>query len=179
MVDPLSLLDEVLSGHKDAEKWNDARFEAVKRLANTKVGDVGQDFVERLSREVGFECALPTDKQNKETKHSPWDIDIQGVKFEVKTATEDVSSAFQFNHIRYHREYDAVLCLGIAPSAIYFGVWSKADVATGKAGGLVTMDKGSSATFKLTKKPNDLHQIEDYKDQLEIFFKQSKSDTGS
>ena len=61
---------------------------------------------------------------------------IQGISFELKTATEDVHGNFQFNHIRHHRVYDAVLCVGISPDAIYFYAWSKADVATGRAGNL-------------------------------------------
>jgi len=71
------------------------------------------------------------------------------VTFELKTATEDIGGSFQFNHLRYHREYDAVLCIGIAPSDIYMGSWTKADVATGAAGKLVSMEKGANASYKL------------------------------
>ena len=86
--------------------------------------------------------------------------------FELKTATEDVGGAFQFNHIRYHREYEALLCVGIAPAAIYTGAWSKADVATGKAGRLVSMERGGSVSHKLTKRPEQLHSISALSDQL-------------
>lgn len=47
---------------------------------------------------------------------------IEGASFELKMATEDVHGSFQFNHIRYHRPYDALLCLGIAPENILFDV---------------------------------------------------------
>ena len=90
---------------------------------------------------------------------SSWDAEIDGKRYEIKTATEDTNDNFQFNHIRHHRDYDGVICLGIAPNEILFGIWTKAEIATGKAGNLVTMDKGSSATFKLTKKKADLLQI--------------------
>ena len=77
---------------------------------------------------------------------------------------------FQFNHVRYHRDYDALLCVGIAPELcvgiapdnILFDAWSKAEVVTGKAGHLVTMDKGSSATHKLTKRSGQLRPIADF-----------------
>lgn len=84
----------------------------------------------------------------------------------MKTATEDVSGSFQFNHIRYHRTYEAILCIGVGPSVILFDAWSKADVATGKAGKLVSMDAGSSATHKLTKRPGQLRPISYFEEHI-------------
>jgi hypothetical protein len=76
---------------------------------------------------------------------------------------QDVSGAFQFNHIRYDYKYDWLLCLGIAPAEILFDVWSKADVATGKAGSMVTMGRGQNSSFKLTKKKSVLKPISKFK----------------
>lgn len=73
---------------------------------------------------------------------------------------------FQFNHVRYHRDYDALLCIGITPDDILFDAWSKAEVTTGKAGHLVTMDKGSSATYKLTKRGGQLRPIADFEEHV-------------
>ncbi|MCY4128806.1 MAG: hypothetical protein OXG15_06135 [Gammaproteobacteria bacterium] len=159
MTDPLEILSVVLSEYADSDKWKSAPFEHVRRIPNTLVGSVGQDFVERLCAEYGFECAFPVNAKGVRSKNSPWDIQINGVRFELKTATEDVNGSFQFNHVRYHREYDALLCVGISPANIHFGVWSKAQVATGKAGNLVSMEKSGSASHKLTKRPDGLHSI--------------------
>lgn len=49
---------------------------------------------------------------------------------------------------------------------ILFDAWRKGDVWKGKAGHLVSMDKDSSATFKLTKKPADLFPITDFSDKI-------------
>lgn len=152
MPDLNALLVEVLTRHSDANKWVDATFEKVRRLPNTKVGDAGQDYIEELCKLYKFECLFPEDKKGGRSKQSPWDIEIKGVKFELKTATEDVSNSFQFNHVRYARDYQALICLGIGPEAIYFNVWSKADVTTNKAGKLVSMEKSGSASYKLTKR---------------------------
>ena len=161
--DPHQILLNVLSRYEDADKWKDSTFERIKRLSNTKVGDAGQDFVEVLCKELGFECDFPEPTSGGgRSRQSPWDIKIEGVTFELKTATEDVHEAFQFNHIRYHREYEALLCIGVAPESVLFDAWSKADVVTGKAGHLVTMDMGSSATFKLTKRPGQLRSIDQF-----------------
>ncbi|MCK5103103.1 MAG: hypothetical protein KAR17_09815 [Cyclobacteriaceae bacterium] len=110
----------------------------------------------------------------KQLTQSPWDIEISGIKFELKTATEDTSKKFQFNHIRYHRPYDAVLCLGVSPENLHFGVWTKGDLATNKARTLVTMEKGANASYKLTKDPKQLHKIDDFKPVIEKFLNDFK-----
>lgn len=161
MSDAFDILRDVLAEHADDDKWVGAPFENIKRISNTRVGSVGQEFVERLCDEIGFAIEFPTGAGGKRSPASPWDIKIEGVSFEVKTATEDVHRSFQFNHVRY-REYQALLCVGVGPDTILFGAWSKADVTTGAAGHLVTMDKGSSATFKLTKRIPQLRPIAEF-----------------
>ena len=166
MVDARAILTEVLGKYSDDQKWTGALFENIRRVPNTKVGDVGQDFVEKLCAQIGFDVSFPEDDKGKRIRKSSWDMKIEGKAFEVKTASEDISGAFQFNHIRYHRPYDAVLCIGISPSDIFVGAWSKADLATGKAGNLATMEQGANASYKLTKRPNELHPISEFRDTI-------------
>ena len=109
-------------------------------------------------------------KNNERASQSPWDIKINGIKFELKTATEDTNGNYQFNHLRYHREYEAVLCLGVSPNHLYFYIASKADVSTGKAGKLVSMEKGANASYKLTKRPSLMFKIEDFEIKMKEFF---------
>jgi len=160
MHDPNKILLEVLTNFGDADKWRGQPFETIKRLSNTKVGDAGQAFVERLCSAAGLGFTLPSSRQ------SPWDICIAGTTFEVKTATEDVSGSFQFNHIHYHRDYDALLCIGISPDDIWTRAWTKAEVATGKAGTLVSMEKRGNASHKLTKRRADLLPIAEFSDTV-------------
>ena len=166
MCNPYAILDEVLAGHEDHPKWLGARFEKIKHLSNNKVGEVGQDFVEALCNGLGFNIEFPEDEDGNRVTQNPWDVKIEGTTFELKTATEDVSGSFQFNHIRYHRPYQAVLCVGISPDDIFFHRWSKAEITTGEAGNLVSMEKGANASFKLTKKPTQLLPIRDFEDEM-------------
>ncbi len=166
MCDARDILAEVLAGYSDHNKWIKAPFERIKRISNSKVGDVGQEFVERLCKCKGFQVEFPETVFGKRARQSPWDIEIEGMTFELKTATEDISGCFQFNHIRYHREYDALLCIGISPSDIYFGIWSKAQVTTGKAGNLATMEMGANASYKLTKRPNSLFPMTEFEQRI-------------
>ncbi len=160
------ILTEVLGSYSDDPKWTGALFENIRRVPNTKVGDVGQDFVEKLCEQLGFEVEFPVDEKGKRKRQSSWDMKIEGKTFEVKTASEDKGGAFQFNHFRYHRDYDAVLCIGIAPENIFVGVWTKADLATGQAGNLVSMEKSAAASYKLTKKASGLRPISEFEDAM-------------
>ena len=176
MPDPRAILDTVLDKHDDHRKWSLSRFEKIKRISNQKVGQVGQEFVEALCYEISFEVEFPVNTTGQRTTQSPWDIKIEGITFEQKTATEDINGAFQFNHIRYHREYEAVLCIGITPEDVMFGVWSKADVVTGKAGTLVSMEQGANASYKLTKRPPELYSIREFEDRLLTFLAEEGED---
>ena len=162
--DPNDLLQDVLAAYTDADKWSGQPFEHIRRIPNTKVGDVGQDFVEALCGEFSMECRFPEKADGTRRRQSPWDIWIEGKTFELKTASEDTKGKFQFNHIRYHRSYEALLCIGITPANIYAGAWSKADVTTERAGKLASMEKGANASYKLTKRPDQLRPISEFED---------------
>ena len=168
-LDYKSLFINALKKNTDSPKWNEGDFIGIKTVSNTKVGNVGQIFIESLCDALSIPYSFPEKENRERLIQSPWDIKICGVKFELKTATEDTSDSFQFNHIRYHRPYDAVFCLGVTPNKLYFGIWSKADVVTGKAGNLVSMEKGANASYKLTKKPNSLFSITNFEQEIKKF----------
>ena len=153
MLDAIRLMKDVIAKYANNPKWLNAPLGDIKILSNTHVGKAGEDFIKLWCEEHNLTWASPTSNQ------SPWDIRIESITFEIKTATEDVNGNFQFNHIRRHRDYGGLICLGIAPDEIRFDAWGKDSVVEDIAGHLVTMDKGSAATFKLTKKPSDLRPI--------------------
>lgn len=168
-IDYKRLFIDALAKNKDNPKWDNGEFIGIKTVSNTKVGDVGQDFIESLCKALSIQHDFPINDKGKRKKQNSWDIEILKIKFELKTATEDTNGHFQFNHIRYHREYEAVLCLGVTPKELYFGLWSKSDVATGKAGKLVSMEKGANASYKLTKSPKELMKISDFDLKIKDF----------
>ena len=169
MCNPIDLFADVLQEFNDDSKWDGAILGKIKTISNTKVGSVGQRFIEKLCGQLSIPYSFPTNLKGKRSAQSPWDIKILNIKFELKTATEDTSGKFQFNHIRYHRTYDALLCLGVCPANLYFGVWSKADVTTNKAGLLVSMEKSANASYKLTKDPKQLHEIAAFHSEITKF----------
>ena len=151
----IALMQEVISKHTPTTIWTGSPLEAFRQVANTNRGDIGEEFVYRYLKQ----SALPVCQSESRVKE--WDLRIAGKRFEVKTASEDVSGSFQFNHIRLDRDYQYLLCLGVRPAAIMFGVWRKGAVSEGEAGRLVRMAEGQSVTYKLTKKPTDMMDIED------------------
>ena len=169
MINEHDILLAVLAKYQNAAKWKGALFGHIKSVSNSHVGAVGQEFVAELCDRYGLKFEFPVGREGKRTLNAPWDIRIEGVSFEIKTATEDTSGSFQFNHVRHHREYQALLCIGIAPDEVVFDAWTKADIATGKAGNLASMDKGSSATFKLTKRRKVMRNIQEFHQHIRGF----------
>ena len=88
-------------------------------------------------------------------------MEIGGLRFEVKTASEDRGGSFQFNHIRLDRNYDYLLCLAIRPEEILFNGWRKGRSLGRRSRTLVRMAEGQSVTHKLTRRPDDMRKIED------------------
>lgn len=160
-----ALMVTAIAAASNDAKWNGAKFEGIKTLANTHVGSVGQNFVETLCEELCLPCEFPM-SSGKRLNQSPWDIRILGKTFELKTATEDTSRCFQFNHIRYHRTYDAALFIGVAPDSVFFDCWSKADLVTGKAGRLNSMEAGANASYKFPRRRAIMHSIDQFETRI-------------
>jgi hypothetical protein len=48
MLNAKNLMLEVLNQYTDAVKWDNSKFEKIKRVSNSKVGEIGQGFIQRL-----------------------------------------------------------------------------------------------------------------------------------
>ena len=166
MFDYQAILMEAIKENPNDSKWSDSLYGDIKLVSNTAVGKVGQTFIKKLCDCLGFENECPKTISGNDAYTAPWDLKIRGVTFEIKTASEDVNGGFQFNHIRLHRDYQAIICLGISPQEILFRVWTKADIATKQAGTLVSMEKGGASDFKLSKRPKDMIRIDEFEKEM-------------
>jgi len=164
MTDPNELMLSIAGKHKVASKWIDSKFGHIKYLGNTSKGAIGESFILQYCKELGFTVSA---EGNRLGTH---DILINDKKVEVKTATEDVTGSFQFNHLRLDYKYEFVVCVGISPNELLFGIWSKSDLATGNAGNLVSMGAGQNSSFKLTKRCDALKPIKELKQELDKFY---------
>lgn len=159
MLDPIKLFRDIAIGKFVDKKWTGKPHEGFKHLGNTSKGDAGQEFITQYAKKLGFAA-------ENFGRTGDRDVRIGEKDFEIKLASEDTAGSFQFNHIRLDYKYDYILCLGVTPSGLLFGIWSKAEIATSKAGNLVSMGRGQNSSFKLTKKKNDLKDIRKLKEKL-------------
>ena len=99
-------------------------------------GEIGEEFVRRYLEKSKI-------KVTRGIRTALTDMGILKNHLEIKTASLGANGTFQFNHVRLDRKYHYLLCLGICPNDIVFGMWRKGDVAEGRAGTLVRMAEGN------------------------------------
>jgi hypothetical protein len=152
-VKPIELLVKIIKEHAPEDIWQGSPVAGYRRLGNTNRGEIGEEFVRRYLAESKIEVT-------RGMRTALTDMGILKSHLEIKTASLGANGTFQFNHVRLDRKYNYLLCLGICPKDIVFGIWRKGDVAEGRAGTLVRMAEGQSITFKITKKLSEMRPIQ-------------------
>ena len=153
-VNPIELLVEIIKEHAPEDIWHGSPVAGYRRLGNTNRGEIGEEFVRRYLEGSKI-------KATRGIRTALTDMGILKNHLEIKTASLGANGTFQFNHVRLDRKYHYLLCLGICPNDIVFGIWRKGDVAEGRAGTLVRMAEGQSITFKITKKLSEMRPIQE------------------
>lgn len=153
-MNPIELLVEIIKEHAPKDIWQDSPVVGYRRLGNTNRGEIGEEFVRRYLEESKI-------KVTRGMRTALTDMGILKSHLEIKTASLGAGGTFQFNHVRLDRKYNYLLCLGICPNDVVFGIWRKGDVAEGRAGTLVRMAEGQSITFKITKKLSEMRPIQE------------------
>jgi len=75
-IDYNRLFIESLKKHKNNPKWDKGNFIGIKTVSNTKVGSVGQDFIESLCDTLSIKCIFPLKKNGERATQSPWDREL-------------------------------------------------------------------------------------------------------
>lgn len=134
-------------GRAKNKKWDSGKFRGIKALSATEKGNIAEDFTVWMG-----ECYGHAAHKNA-SKRGEWDVKIARTTLEVKMATEDVHGKFQFNGIRYDTKYDLLMVIGISPDDVMFNLYKRKDLMDLP---LVNMQKGTNATYKLTRNPGEL-----------------------
>ncbi|MDA8031469.1 MAG: hypothetical protein MPK62_10180 [Alphaproteobacteria bacterium] len=148
----------VIDRHRKKESaWEGATFEYVKYISNTNKGNLGEQFAYEMFNLVFPEGEIVW----KDHSRDDYDIMVNGIKFEVKTATQDKQGGFQFNGIRFDTKYDYLLLIGIGHDDLYFEAVSRSKLTDES---MVPMAKGVNSSFKLTIKIRGerLHSINEF-----------------
>ena len=149
----VDLLVAIIREHSPEDIWQGSPLIGYRMLGNTNRGEIGEEFIRRYLAEYDI-------KVSNGNRTSKTDLRIESLPFEIKTASLGSNHTFQFNHVRLDRKYKYLLCLGICPQYVVFNMWSKGDVAEEKAGKLVRMAEGQAVTYKLTKKLDEMENID-------------------
>jgi len=72
---------EVIHEHTPASKWSGATLEPLRQVANTNHGDIGEEFIFRYLTHSDVAVGKGASRVEE------WDLEIDGLKFEVKTAS--------------------------------------------------------------------------------------------
>lgn len=142
------------------KKWQGHRYETLKIISTTEKGNIGEDFLAELLGRCNYKNI---EVVNGRRGH--YDVAIKDsnnkniIEFEVKVATEDVNSCFQFNGIRHDTNYTHLFCFGISPDDIGYLVVDKNNL---NQESLVSMAKNSNSLFKLTKNKNGLSDFNNF-----------------
>lgn len=159
-VNPIELLVEIIKEHAPEDIWRESPVAGYRRLGNTNRGEIGEEFVRRYLEESKI-------KVTRGVRTALTDMKVLKNHLEIKTASLGANGTFQFNHVRLNRKYDYLLCLGICPNDMVFGIWRKGDVAEGRAGTLVRMAEEQSITFKITKKLSEMRPIREMPGEIQ------------
>ncbi len=166
---PMSAVDlfaELVKTRTKADKWTGSVLEKYQHLGSSTRAAIGEEFVRRYLQQFGI-SAKPVVSRGAEM-----DFLVGSIRIKVKTASEDTTGNFQFNHVRSDRNYGYLLCLGVQPSGLMFNLWSKGDVDSSK--GMVGMAAGQHVTLKLTKGQDELHSIEELPEAIRAILDDAK-----
>lgn len=125
----ISKIIENIVKNRDHKKdnWNSqSKFLSVKNLNNDETGEVGELLLYDIFSKNGYAIEY---KKAKTSEDKDWDIVIDGVKIEVKTATIGrVAKTFQHEKFFKNRNYDAFIFLDFTPDKLYMTIAAKKDI---------------------------------------------------
>jgi len=106
---------------KNTKLWIDdkANFYNIKKLSIDQRGRVGEHFFCDIFKRLNFNVEYINNG------HGDYDLVVNNLKIEVKTATLDTNGKFQHEGIKSSKKWDYIVFLDIAPNEIYITFLSK------------------------------------------------------
>lgn len=159
------ILDDMIANRDfSISNWDEARFEMMKKASSTDKGNIGEDLLERLLKDMGYK-----DVERETSRRGHWDVRVkngkQEITFEVKVATQDVHGSHQFNGVRYDTRYTHLFLLGVCPDELFFKIVKKEELVNNRYT-LVAMARGTASTYKLTQRTGDLESFEEFENEI-------------
>lgn len=127
------VLKQLLSEEKGVWTVPNAKYREYKRLSIDKRGSFGERL---FAKTINFRRL-----QYNDGDQGLWDLKIDGLKLEVKTASLDKQNKFQNEGLKKESGYDGILFLGVAPDQLYVKMVRREDIPWSKL-----HNRGAAAT---------------------------------
>lgn len=142
------------------DKWKGARFQRLKESSPTDKGNLAEDLLCAILNKLGY-----WDVEGIQSRRGDWDVTLCNgeteIRFEVKVATQDISTKHQFNGVREDRDYTHLFLLGVMPNDLKYEILAKNQLRTGKYH-LTLLARGTGGNHKLTRPSNDLKSFDEF-----------------
>lgn len=155
----LKTVDDLLAGTAGHPKWANARFAPLKFLSPTDTGGVGLNFLYIYLRAAGFAVDLPSTASGRYAAQARYDISVAGLDAQLKTATEDSRTRFQFNHVDLEAGYRLLVCIGVSPNDLKAAVWPRGPLASAWAASAVGREFPGLTVTETAQAPRRLVKI--------------------
>lgn len=120
MIDLHRIIVNTIEAELETTLWQETDlFYKIKYRSIDQRGRIGEHLFNMFFKEREIEYV--------DNSHGDWDIVIDGLKIEIKTATLDVNQKFQHEGIKENKLWDVVAFLDIAPNNIYITFIHKDD----------------------------------------------------
>lgn len=122
------IVEELTELKKDKKDYwpSGSRFIDIRNMTNDDTGEVGEMLLDKVFSENGYKVDFDKGITNDE---KDWDIIINDIKIEVKTATIGKSTpSFQHENFAKNRSYDAVAFIEFTSEKLYVIFALKKDI---------------------------------------------------
>lgn len=158
------VFDEIETEVNQNTKWKShSKYVRIRHLQIDKRGSFG----ERLLRDI-FSKERNIALMYKDGDQGDWDIQINGIRIEVKTSSLDVNGKFQNEHIKNTHLCDYICFIGVAPDNIYMRLEKISDIDFNTLHN--RGERGTGAGYKWDLKANDMTEILTREDVVKMFY---------
>ena len=143
-------------------KWrSSSKYVRIKGLEIDKRGSFGERLIKHIFEKEGVSVVYQGGNPGD------WDIVVNNVRIEVKTASMDVNGKFQNENIKDTEDCDCICFIGVAPDSIFMKLEKICEIDFSKLHNRAS--KGTGAGYKWDLKPDDMTEIKTSEEVVKMF----------
>lgn len=165
-----NIFDEIEIEVNKTTQWKStSKYAKIRHLQIDKRGSFG----ERLIRDI-FSKERNIKLEYFDGDQGDYDISINDVKIEIKTASLDVNGKFQNENIKDTVDCDFICFIGVAPDDIYMRLEKIIEINFEKLHNRKL--QGTGAGYKWDFRPSDMQKITTKDEVVELFYSKMQID---